>query len=45
MYEYIPMIVAVNEGKPTLLGGNWLKLKIDWNRVFNLNETSTNEEL
>ena len=42
----LPMIVAVSEGRPTLLGRNWLeKLKIDWSRVFSLNETSGNEEL
>ena len=45
--EYIlPMIVAENEGKPTLLGRNWLeKLKVNWNEVFSLNGTSRNEEL
>ena len=41
------MIVAENEGKPTLLGRNWLdKLKVDWNEVFSLAGTiSENEEL
>ena len=40
------MIVAENEGRPTLLGRIWLeKLKIDWNEVFRLNETSRSEEL
>ena len=40
----LPMIVAENEGKPTLLGWNWLeKLKIDWNEVFSWNETSRSE--
>ena len=45
--EYIlPMIVAENEGKPTLLGRNWLeKLKVNWNEVFSLNGTLRNEEL
>ena len=45
--EYIlPMIVAENEGKPTLLERNWLeKLKVNWNEVFSLNGTSRNEEL
>ena len=42
----LPMIVAENEGKPTLLGRNWLeKLKIDWNEVFSLNKTSGSEQL
>ena len=42
----LPMIVAVSEGRPTLLGRNWLeKRKIDWSRVFSLNETSGNEEI
>ena len=42
-----PMIVAENEGKPTLLGRNWLdKLKLDWNEVFSLaGAISANEEL
>ena len=45
--EYILlMIVAENEGKPTLLGQNWLeKLKVNWNEVFSLNRTLKNEEL
>ena len=45
--EYVlPMIVAESEGKPTLLGRNWLeKLRIDWNKVFSLSQTSGSEEL
>ena len=45
--EYVlPMIVAESEGKPTLLGGDWLeKLRIDWNKVFSLSQTSGSEEL
>ena len=45
--EYIlPMIVGENEGKPTLLGRNWLeKLKVNWNEVFSLNGKLRNEEL
>ena len=40
------MIVAENEGRPTLLGRNWLeKLKVNWNDVFSLNGTLRNEEL
>lgn len=44
--EYIlPMIVAENEGKPTLLGLKWLeKLKVNWNEVFSFNGTLRNEE-
>ena len=43
--EYVlPMIVAESEGKPTLLGRNWLeKLKIDLNEVFSLSQTSGSE--
>ena len=43
----LPMIVAENEGKPTLLGRNWLdKLKLDWNEVYSLaGAISANEEL
>ena len=43
--EYVlPVIVAESEGKPTLLGQNWLeKIKIDWNKVFSLSQTSGSE--
>ena len=41
----LPMIMAENEGTPTLLGRNCLqKLKIDWNEVFSLNETLRSED-
>ena len=45
--EYIlPIIVAENEGKPTLLGRNWLEnIKVNWNEVFSLNGTLRNEVL